>query len=232
MALLQEVSPRPNAVLREVGQFKTFLRTNPRGERKDFLPFFRDHRHLCAYLGHLNSVVGSSTHIATEFPLWADFACDLVAGSVRDRAFVCIEFEDADQKSLFRRQPKRRNSHWGTRAEHAVSQINDWLFRISREDGSDVLEREFGARHLQLMGVVVVGRSTDVSAYDRTRLDWRSQHTSVHGTPLWIITYDDLLKWLQGRVELLRLQISRASRRPTTKPAARRLGGRRSAKAV
>jgi hypothetical protein len=221
MALLREVTPRPNVLLRQVAQFKTFLRANPSGERKRFLPFFGERAQLCAYLGNLNSAVRFPTHIATEFPLWADFACDLVAGSIRDQAFVCIEFEDADQKSLFRQQRKRRNSHWGTRTEHAVSQINDWLFRISREDGSDILDREFGARHLKLMGVVVVGRSKDVGSYDRTRLDWRSQNTVVGGTTLWIITYDDLLMWLQGRVELLRLKMSMASKRRKTRRANR-----------
>jgi hypothetical protein len=213
MALLQEINPDPNVLLREVAQFRRFLRTNPRGEREDFLPFIQEHAQLCAHLGYFNSAVQFSTHIATEFPLWADFACDLMAGSIRDEAFVCIEFEDAHKKSLFRQQPKRRNSHWGTRVEHAVSQINDWLFRISREEGSDILERDFGARHLNLIGIVVVGRSDDVSHYDLTRLNWRSKKTFVDGVPLWIMTYDDLLEWLQGRIELLRLTMASKRRK-------------------
>jgi hypothetical protein len=120
------------------------------------------------FLQHRRSV--SYSH-RMEFSLWGDFICDLVSGSVRDAAFTSVEFEDAAENSLFRPQAGRRNSHWGTRADHGVSQVIDWLFRISREDGSDQLQRDFGARHLRLMGLVVVGRSADVKEYDRVRLE-------------------------------------------------------------
>jgi Domain of unknown function (DUF4263) len=92
----------------------------------------------------------------------------------------------------------------GTRAEHGVSQVIDWLFRISREEGSDQLQRDFGARHLKLQGIIVVGRSSDVNEYDGLRLEWRSSNTLIGGANLAIVTYDDLLEWLNGRVEMIR----------------------------
>ncbi len=140
MAFLGEVRLDARTLLREVDEFHEFLRNKPRGERKHFLPFFTKHPQICTYLGFFNIGVRSPTHIATEFSLWGDFTCDLVAGSIRDKAFVCVEFEDAAENSLFRPQAGRKNSHWGTRAEHGVSQVIDWLFRISREGGSDQLQ--------------------------------------------------------------------------------------------
>jgi hypothetical protein len=181
VALLREVRPDGPTLLSEVDEFQEFLRTRPRGERKHFLPFFAKHPQLSAQLGLLNSAVHSTTHIATEFSLWSDFTCDLMAGSKRDKAFTCVEFEDAASNSLFRSEPGRRNSHWGTRAEHGISQVNDWLFRLSRQTGTDILKRDFGARHLMLIGVVVIGRSHHLTDYDRLRLDWRSQNTFVGG---------------------------------------------------
>ncbi|MBV8055883.1 MAG: DUF4263 domain-containing protein [Deltaproteobacteria bacterium] len=204
MAFLRQIPVNGSALLREIDDFEQFLATKPRGERKQFLPFFARHPQLCAYLGFFNSAVRSATHIATEFSLWGDFTCDLVAGSIRDKAFVCVEFEDAKQNSLFSPQAGRRNSHWGTRVEHGMSQVIDWLFRINGESGSDQLQRDFGARHLRLMGLVIVGRSDDLSEYDRVRLEWRSQNTIVGGANIWILTYDDLLEWLKGRVEMIR----------------------------
>jgi hypothetical protein len=204
VAFLRQIPADGSALLREIYDFERFLCTNPRRERRQFLPFFARHPQLCAYLGFFNSAVRSATHIATEFSLWGDFTCDLLAGSIRDKAFLCVEFEDARENSLFRPQAGRRNSHWGTRAEHGVSQVIDWLFRISREDGSDQLQRDFGARHLRLMGLVVVGRSADLNEYARVRLEWRSQNSSVGGANIWIVTYDDLLEWLKGRVEMIR----------------------------
>jgi Shedu protein SduA, C-terminal len=204
VALLREVVPDRSALLREVDEFRHFLTTKPHGERKEFLPFFTKHPQLCVYLGSLNGAVRSATHTAAEFSLWGDFTCDLMAGSPHDKAFVCIEFEDAVKNSVFRPEAGRKNSHWGTRAEHGISQVNDWLFRISREVGADVLERDLGARHVNLMGVVVIGRSADISTYDRLRLDWRSQNSSVGGAHLNIFTYDDLFEWLEGRLAMLR----------------------------
>ena len=204
MPLLREIRPDGVALLREINKFRDFLATDPRGERAHFLSFFAAHLQLGAYLATLNDKVGEGTHVATEVALWGDFTCDLVAGSLKDRAFVLVEFEDATETSVFRRQKGRKNSHWGTRVEHGVSQVIDWLFRISSEAGSDQMERDFGARHVTPMGLVVVGRSAEVSDYDRDRLDWRSKHSIVGGARLAIVTYDDLLAWLDGRVTLLR----------------------------
>ncbi len=66
------------------------------------------------------------------------------------------------------------------------------------------MERDFGTRHITPMGLVVAGRSEEVTPYDRERLDWRSRHSIVGGAKLAIVTYDDLLAWLDGRATLLR----------------------------
>lgn len=80
----------------------------------------------------------------------------------------------------------------------------DWLFRITSEGPSASMERDFGTRHITPMGLVVAGRSEEVTPYDRERLDWRSRHSIVGGAKLAIVTYDDLLAWLDGRATLLR----------------------------
>jgi hypothetical protein len=205
MALFDKIIPDRAALLAEIEAFRQFLATNPRAERAHFLPFFAGHPQLCAYLGTLDDGVSVGTHEKTELSLWGDFTCDLVAGNVDDGAFVFIEFEDANEKSLFRPHGKRKNSYWGNRVEQGVSQVTDWLFRINSEGSSDQMERDFGARHIMTMGLVVVGRSSDVNAYDRSRLDWRSRNTKVGSSRLSIVTYDDLLAWLDGRVTLLRI---------------------------
>ncbi len=204
MTLFNDINPDPSTILTEVEEFRNFLATNPRAERAQFLPFFARHPQLCAYLGTLNDRVSLGTQVKTELSLWGDFTCDLVAGNVADSAFVFIEFEDAAENSLFRQQRGRKNSHWGRRVEQGISQVTDWIFRLNSEGTSDQMERDFGARRITFMGLVVVGRNDQVTAYDRARLDWRSQHTILGGTKLSVVTYDDLLAWLDGRVFLLR----------------------------
>lgn len=204
MPLLDEIRPDGAILLSQVEEFRAFLNSNPRAERAHFLPFFAARQQLCAYLGTLNDRVSAGTHVKTEVSLWGDFTCDLVAGNLQDGAFVFIEFEDASHTSLFRTQRGRKNNHWGARVEHGISQVVDWLFRISSEGPSDRMERDFGSRHIMPTGMVVVGRSAEVSPYDRNRLDWRSMHSVIGGAKLSIVTYDDLLGWLDGRVILLR----------------------------
>jgi hypothetical protein len=194
MPLLAEVIPDSTLLLMEIEEFRQFLATNPQGEREQFLPFFGRHEQLCAFLATLNDQVSFGTHVRAELSLWGDFVCDLVVGNLDDGAFVLIVFEDAGRNSLFRPKPKRKNSVWGQRVEQAVSQLSDWLFRLNSEGPSDQMERDFGVRRINVMGLIVVGRSIDVTQYDRARLNWRSQNTIVGGSKLSIITYDDM--WL------------------------------------
>jgi hypothetical protein len=78
------------------------------------------------------------------------------------------------------------------------------------------MERDFGSRHITCHGLVVVGRRSDGSDYDRIRLDWRSEHTFVGGAKVSVFTYDDLFDWLNGRTTLVRTwpQMNRGSGPP------------------
>jgi hypothetical protein len=203
MAALSKVHINLRALLKEIEQFRKFLAKNPRGERKQFLPFFKKHPQLCLFLATFNDAVTTPTHIAPEFSLWGDFVCDLVTGNKQEGAFVFVEFEDAKKRSLFRKKKRRRNTLWGTRVEAAISQINDWMYRLYIEVGSVVHERDLGIRQLKSpVGLIVVGRRSEVSPTDRARLEWRSGNTRIGGSKVAIFTYDDLYDWLYGRARM------------------------------
>jgi len=202
MPLLMEIQPEPHELIKEVEMFRQFLKQNPSAERGQFLPFFAQHKQLCAIMATFHYKVSTGTHLKMEGDLWSDFKCDLITGNRDVGAFVLVEFEDAKPQSLFHPKRGRKNSFWGTRVEHGFSQVVDWLFRIAREGSSDTLERDFGARQISIMGIVVAGRDRDVSEYDRLRLDWRSDHTAIGGARVAFFTYDDLLRWLEGKVEI------------------------------
>jgi len=204
MGLLQPVVSDRRALLNEIEEYRSFLAGNPRGERNHFLPFFGARSQLCAFLATFNSAVRKADHVAFEFPLWGDFVCDLVTGSRADGAFVFAEFEDAAESSMFKQVAGRKVSRWGARVEAGISQVTDWLFRIDGARHSDELEREFGTRHVRPVGMVIAGRRSEIGAYDQARLKWRSENTVIGGSKIIIITYDDLLDWLDGRVAFVR----------------------------
>lgn len=205
MAALDKIQPDASELLAEIEAFRRFLSSNRRAERAEFLPFFAGRKQLCAQLATLLDRVSFGNCVATEMSLWGDFKCDLVSGNPNDRGFILVEFEDASPTSLFRPIKGRKNNCWGSRVEAGLSQVIDWLFRIDGEGSSDRMERDFGVRHFTKMGIVVVGRSAEVSPYDRARLEWRSENTVVAGAKVVILTYDDLLQWLDGRAFLIRL---------------------------
>jgi hypothetical protein len=190
-------------LVQEIDEFRAFLTGNPRAERKQFLPFFNARDQLCAFLATFNNAVIEPDHVAHEFALWGDFACDTLTGSRRNGAFVFIEFEDASETSLFKRPAGRRVSRWGSRVEAGLSQVTDWLFRLDRARNSSEMERDFGTRQVRPLGLVVAGRRSEVNLYDLERLNWRSEHTVIGGAQIAIMTYDDLLDWLDGRVNLV-----------------------------
>jgi hypothetical protein len=204
MTLLEAITPDRRALLDELQKYKDFLANNPRGERSDFLPFFRRHKQLCAFFATYHNGVRQADSVGYEISLWGDFVCDLVTGSKLDGAFVFVEFEDASKTSLFRAVRGRKVSRWGDRAESGISQVTDWLFRLDSARDSNEIEREFGSRAIRPLGLVVAGRRSEVTAYDARRLAWRSEHTIISGARIAIMTYDDLLDWLDGRVALLK----------------------------
>lgn len=204
MGLLRPVVLDRRALLQEIEDLRAFLAGRPRAERAEFLPFFGAREQLCAFLGMLNSVVRQADHVAHEFPLWGDFVCDVVAGSKADGAFVFVEFEDAGATSMFRAVRSRKVSRWGARVEAGISQVTDWLFRLDGARNTSEMEREFGHRRIRPFGLVVVGRRSELTAYDTERMNWRSENSVVGGAKIVLMTYDDLLDWLDGRVDLLR----------------------------
>jgi hypothetical protein len=204
MGLLRPVTPDRRVLLQEIDELRAFLASNPRAERCQFLPFFSARDQICAFIATFNNAVLEADHVAHEFALWGDFVCDMLSGSKRNGAFVFVEFEDASETSLFRRVVGRRVSRWGARVEAGLSQITDWLFRLDHARNSSEMERDFGTRQVRPLGLVVAGRRSEVTPYDLERLNWRSEHTVVGGAQIAIMTYDDLLDWLDGRVNLVK----------------------------
>jgi hypothetical protein len=202
MGLLRSVIPDRRVLLQEIEDFRAFLSGKPRAERSEFLPFFAAHDQLCAYLATINGAVPQADSVAHEFSLWGDFVCDMVSGSKQSAGFVFVEFEECQPRQPV--SPGRQVSRWGARVEAGISQVTDWLFRLDSARNSSEMEREFGQRQVRPLGIIVAGRRSEVSPYDQMRLNLRSEHTVIGGSKVVIMTYDDLLEWMDGRASLVR----------------------------
>src|SRR5579863_879350 len=99
-------------------------------ESKDIQPFFKARPQLTAFLGTYVSDIGPASRIAYEFPIFGDFAADIVVGN-RDRGTYClIELEDATSDSVFTLVKGKSTKEWGRRLEHGFSQLVDWFYSL------------------------------------------------------------------------------------------------------
>jgi hypothetical protein len=101
---------------------------------------------------------------------------------------------------LFRRQGKKNSREWSTKFERGYSQIIDWFGKLRDTEKSDDFEARFGARSIDFMGMLVVGRNKFLEAGERQRLNYRRRHVIVDSHKIECVTYDELLEDLSFRL--------------------------------
>src|SRR6266508_645495 len=151
---------------RELDELEHFLKQNPQlRERKHVLPFFKARKQLCAALGLMNANVDVPDRVANELVLFGDFACDAAAGDSKNNSFTLIEFEDANEHSIFSKLETGKSvKRWSSRFEHGFSQLVDWAWRLSRENATTTAFRDiFGKNHAKIHLLLVAGRDADLT---------------------------------------------------------------------
>ena len=124
-----------------------------------------------------------------------------MVGDSVNKVYVFVEFEDAAATSLFRRQGEKATPEWGTRLERAFSQVIDWFWKLDDMARTDDFEARLGGRHVDYCGVIVAGRDEWLAhPREQRRWDWRSQKVLVNGFSIRCVTYDELYRFLAGRL--------------------------------
>ncbi len=189
--------------LQEAREFQTFLGAQQTlRERSEVLPFFKARKHLSAFMGAYNSQIFNYNRLAHEYNFFGDFACDLVAGDWDRRSYVLVEFEDARPNSIFKTRG-RRTPEWSPRLEHGFSQLVDWFYKLGTQRDSTDFEQRFGARSVQFIGLLVIGRRHPLGPREQGRLGWRQRHVLVNGHPVHCLTFDDLCEAVLERLRYL-----------------------------
>jgi hypothetical protein len=129
--------------------------------------------------------------------------CDLVVGQETTEAFSVVEFEDAKKGSVFKAQRGDRVPEWSPRLSRGFDQIVDWLCALDSIRHSDLFRAAFGSSLATFRGYLVIGRRGWLSAPLQQRLRWRSQKVTVDGSPVSILTYDELRGLLAFRASVL-----------------------------
>lgn len=205
MKAFQPLTLDVKALSENLAELQAFLAAEPRlRERSQVLPFFKQRQHLCAALGYANNAVELPDRWANELSLFDDFVCDVAAGDSEANAYTLIEFEDAQEHSIFSGlKPHRSMKSWSSRFEHGFSQLVDWAWRLSAEgEGSSAFRRIFGDNNPSIHLLLVVGRDSDLTRDDLARLRWRANHVSLGQYRMSCFTFDGCLHSIRRRLLL------------------------------
>lgn len=188
-----------------LNEFEILLSSEARLKERDrIIPFFKERCHLCAALGLANNAVELPDRWANELDLFGDFGCDVAAGDSEANAYTLVEFEDAQEHSIFSKlQVGKTMKRWSPRFEHGFSQLVDWAWRISAEgESSAAFRRIFGDDNPAIHLLLVVGRDADLTRDDLTRLRWRAKHMALGQFRMSCFTFDGLLQSIRRRLLL------------------------------
>ena len=169
-------------------------------EQSQILPFFRERKHLSAFLGSYITYFSSFDRIAFEYDIFGDFKADIVVGDSESGRYLFIEMEDAGPNSIFEKKRGRATSEWSSRFERGYSQLVDWFWKLSDMKQTREFVTRFGTEITDYYGMLIIGRKDALDQKERDRLKWRRQRVLVDTIPIICVTYDELLKDLDNRL--------------------------------
>jgi Shedu protein SduA, C-terminal len=191
----------PAKCRKQLSQFKKLLDSKKvLIERKELQPFFRSREQLTAFFGTYAPDIGPANRLAYEFPLFGDFAADIVLGNADIGEYCLIELEDAGATSILRKVKGKATKEWAPRFDHGCSQLVDWFYALDDMKKTGAFAKHFGHGHIKFFGLLVIGRSDDLSDDDRTRLKWRTEKVLVDSHPLTCLTFDEIYLHLERRI--------------------------------
>ena len=202
-SVLETIAFEPAEFLQELQAFDVLLKSKADLlEMDDIRPFFKNSKHLTAYLGTFALNIGVATEICFDYEFFGDFKADILVGSKQEKEFCVVEFEDGKQDTIFKKQKRRKNPEWSARFEHAFSQIVDWFYNLEDFKNTQGFSATFGPGHTSFTGLMVMGRSASLDDIKRSRLRWRTDTVSIGKHKVICITFDELHLALQRKFNL------------------------------
>ena len=131
--------------------------------------------------------------IKFELTLKGMFRTDLVLGNDGQRRFGLIEFEDAEENSIFKKGTKQYR-YWAARLEHGFGQVLDWAWVRSDHPSDSVMLAGFGGPIAYSAYAVICGRDASLrDDVERKRFKHRRDFLRVEGLAALVLTYDEMV---------------------------------------
>jgi hypothetical protein len=186
----------------ELDEFAALLSSKQTlSERADVLPFFKTRLDLSIFISTYLPEVCRADAYAHEFGLSGKFCMDLIAGDTTAGQYLLVEFEDGTADGPFQRRGKKCTPDWHTRFEHAFSQLVDWYWALEDQRSTQDFTNVFG-RNARFHSLIVIGKSVDLGAAERSRLEWRTDRVIVDSHKVSCVTFDQLHYDLDWKLKL------------------------------
>ncbi|BCM82243.1 Shedu anti-phage system protein SduA domain-containing protein [Methylobacterium indicum] len=179
----------------ELAQFKHLLDTRTDlGERDQVLANFKFWPNLCAMMGQYNARLGFANLIKREFRILPHFRTDLTVRRAGTDNVCLVEFEGASDRHIFE-DSDRGIDTWARAFEKGFSQVVDWTWALDHYRRTGDYVDAFGGERPNIVGVLVIGRSTSLSsAVRKDRWEWRRNKVKADSFTLTLVTFDELYR--------------------------------------
>lgn len=198
----------------QLEQFRQFLDQNQKlEERNQVLKKFEEWDHLSASIASFHPKASRFNRLALEYDINGYFKADLVVGDSENNAYCFVEFENAAPNSLFIKYDKEGNlkpsqkkereiPYWGDRFYKGFSQLIDWLWALDESASDRKFLDRFGTNFISYRGILVIGRDQYLDDQEKRRLEWFQENMIVNSKNIICITFDQLHRDLQDRLNL------------------------------
>ena len=198
---LETVAFDPVIFRKELTEFDGLLKSKANlSERDDILPFFKERKHLTAYIGTLYLDIAVATEVSYEFDISGSFKADVLLGSKTANQFCIVEFEPGEEDAIFKKQD-RKYPEWSSRFEHAFGQIVDWFCALEDAANAKDFRDTFGNGEIRFSSLLVMGRTTSLDDSKKRRLAWRTKKVLIDSNRVTCITFDQLYLALKEKYE-------------------------------
>jgi Domain of unknown function (DUF4263) len=195
---------------KELDEYKKWLDSNVEFTETSVVNELKTKVNLCLLI-QFAAGKGHPNRYKREFNIQGAFRADLVVGSTAEKHFVLVEFEGGTRNSIFNQsRGSSQLRDWSTEFEHGFSQVADWTWAKNDNQHSTLYRNAFDLDQFSESYVVVCGRTGLLNAPEKSRLNWRSENTTIASRPIRFWTYDDLYRntsatldaWRAVRAEL------------------------------
>ena len=190
----------------ELSSFKAWLATKKFVGETEIVAEIKARTHMACLLA---STLGleAPDMIRFELALKGMFKTDLVLGNNASRKFGLIEFEDAEDTSIFKKGTGQYR-YWSSRIEHGFSQIIDWAWVRQDHPNDTVLTNGFGGQITTSSYAVICGRDASLrDDVERKRFAHRRSSLKVEGHPALVMTYDEMVRAMDDSLTVLKTWI-------------------------